>query len=280
VKRTGIDWRFVRTTVLRPLLPIWFAAYAVLMLYNYGSHGFLLLDVAVYREAALSVLSGGNPWQAEVGGLAFAAPPPTLLLYLPTALVPLEVAYVVVLAVLAVAAVWSVRRLDLPLWWVLFPPVFECLIVGNPDVLVLAFLLVRGPLAGIAMVAKVYGVIPLVYQRRWGALALGSALAALTVPLWPDFFASLTEVSDSLDVQSEGFSAWGTWWMIPALLALWVLRRKGAEWLVVPAIWPHTQIHYGAISLPVMRYYPVAAAIVGLGTPLAAPLAVIIIAIQ
>lgn len=276
----SIDWRYVARNVARPLLPMWFAAYAVLMLYNYGNHGFLFLDIAVYREAAITALAGGDPWAAQVGGLRFAAPPPTLLLFLPFALVPLEVATAVVTAILAGAAIWSIQRLQLPWWWLLFPPLFECLIVGNPDALVLAFLLVRGPLAGLAIVAKVYGVIPLIYQRRWGALAVGCGLAALTLPLWPAFLASLTAINSSLDSQSEGFSAWGTWWMLPTVLALWVLRRKGAEWLVVPGLWPHTQIHYAAMSLPVMRRYPVAAAIVGLGTPPAAALAVIVIALQ
>lgn len=276
----GIDWRFVLATVARPLLPTWFAAYALLMLYNYGTHGFLLLDIAVYRQAALSAIAGGDPWAAQVGGLAFAAPPPTLLLFLPVAFLPLELATLVVTVVLVAAAMWSIRRLRLPWWWVLFPPLFEGLIVGNPDVLVLAFLLARGPLAGVAVVAKVYGVIPLIYQRRWGALLVGCALSALTLPLWPAFFDSLADVNNSLDIQSEGFSAWGTWWMVPTVLALWVMRRKGAEWLVVPGLWPHTQIHYGAMSLPVMRRYPVAAAIVGLGTPLAPPIAIILIALQ
>ncbi|MGK2850000.1 MAG: glycosyltransferase 87 family protein [Candidatus Limnocylindrales bacterium] len=276
----GIRWRFIATTVARPLLPLWFAGYAVLMLYNYGTHGFLFLDIAVYREAALSAIAGGDPWAAQVGGLAFAAPPPTLLLFLPVTFLPLELATLVVTVALAAAAIWSIRRLRLPWWWLLFPPLFECLIVGNPDVLVLAFLLMRGPLAGVAVVAKVYGVIPLIYQRRWGALLVGCALSALTLPLWPAFFDSLADINSSLDSQSEGFSAWGTWWLVPTALALWVLRRKGAEWLVVPGLWPHTQIHYGAMSLPVMRRYPLAAAIMGLGTPLAPPIAIILIALQ
>jgi hypothetical protein len=276
----GIRWRFIATSVARLLLPLWFVIYGVLMAQNLIGHDFAFIDIEVYRTAAAAALAGQDPWAPQPGALAFAGPPPTLLLFLPLTLVPLEVAIVIATAAFAVAAVWAVRRLGLPLWWVLFPPVLECLIVGNPDVLVLAFLLVRGPLAGLAIVAKVYGIIPLVYQRRWPAVALGSAVAALTLPLWPPFIASLGAVSASLDSQSEGFSAWGTWWMIPTVLALWFLRHKGAEWLVVPGLWPHTQTHYGAMSLPVMSRYPVAAAIVGLGTPLAPPIAIIVIALQ
>jgi hypothetical protein len=154
---TGIRWGFVIGTVVPLLLPLWFAAFAVLLIYNYGTHGFFFLDIAVYREAAIAALSGTDPWSAEVEGLVFAAPPPTLLLFLPVAFMPLEVAVILVSAVLVSASIWSIRRLRLPLWWILFPPLFECLIVGNPDALVLAFLLVRGPMAGLAVVAKVYG---------------------------------------------------------------------------------------------------------------------------
>jgi len=277
---SGIRWRFIATSVARLLLPLWFVIYGALMAGNLISHDFQFIDIEVYRTAAAAALAGQDPWAVQPGALAFAGPPPTLLLFMPLTFVPLEVAIVVATAVFVGAAVWAVHRLGLPLWWVLFPPVLECLIVGNPDVLVLAFLLVRGPLAGVAVVAKVYGIIPLVYQRRWGSVALGSILAALTIPLWPSFIANLGSIADNLDAQAEGFSAWGTWWLVPTLLALWFLRRKGSEWLVVPGLWPHTQTHYGAMSLPVMSRYPVAAAIVGLGTPLAPPIAIIIIALQ
>lgn len=163
---------------------------------------------------------------------------------------------------------------------ILFPPIFECLVVGNPDVLVLALLPVRGPLAGLAAVLKIYGLVPLVLQRRWSAVAVGLAVSALTLPLWPAFIVGFSTVVGNLDIQSEGFSAWGTWFIVPTLIALWALRHHGASWLVVPAIWPHTQTHYGAMSLPVVRHYPIAAAIIGLGSPLAPPLAVIVVAVQ
>jgi hypothetical protein len=276
----GIRWRYIATTVGRFLLPLWFLLNGILMLQNLVSHGFQFIDIEVYRTAAAAALAGQDPWAPQPGALAFAGPPPTLLLFVPLTFVSLEVAIVIATGVFVGAAVWAVRRLQLPMWWILFPPVLECLIVGNPDVLVLAFLLVRGPLAGLAVVAKVYGVIPLLFQRRWGALLLGCALAALTLPLWPAFLANLGTINASLQGQAEGFSAWGTWWLVPTVLALWVLRRKGAEWLIVPGLWPHTQTHYGAMSLPVMHRYPLAAAIVGLATPLAPPLAIIIIAVQ
>ena len=279
--RPNVDRSFVLRSVAQVLLPLWFAIYAALTALNLYRHGFLFMDVAVYRDAAIAAVNGGNPWTVgPLGDVTFAGPPPTLLFALPLAFMPLEAAIIATTAVLAVAAVWSVRRLHLPLWWLLFPPIFECLLVGNLDVLVLAFLLVDGPLAGLAAVAKVYGAVPLLLQRRWPALILAGLISLVTVPLWAMFFENLGLISLRLDQQAEGFSAWGTWWIIPTVLALWVLRRRGAEWLVVPGLWPSTQIHYAAMSLPAIHRFPIPAAIIGLASPLAPVIAIVIMAIQ
>ena len=37
----------------------------------------------------------------------------------------------------------------------------------------------------------------------------------------------------------------------PTLLALWILRRRGAEWFAVPAVFPATQFYYVAMALDV-----------------------------
>lgn len=278
----AFDRSFVVTTVGRLLLPLWFTASCALVFWNFATHGFLFLDLVVYREAAVQVLTGSDPWAVSGGGasLAFAAPPPTIVGYLPLALLPEPVAIAAGTALLAVAAWWSVRRLGLPMWWVLFPPVFESVIVGNPDVLVLALLLARGRVAGLAAVLKVYAFIPLLAQRRWGAAALAVGLSALSIPLWPSFFSNLLAILATLDEQSSGFSAWGTWLLLPTLIALWGLRRRGAEWLVVPGVWPNTQMHYAAMSLVVVRRFPLAAALLATQLPWAAPVAVMAIAIE
>ena len=144
----------------------------------------------------------------------------------------------------------------------------------------LALLLVRGPLAGLAAALKVYALIPLIAQRRWAAIGVFIAVSAISLPLAPMFLANIGTVTKVLNEQTAGLSAWGTWLMIPTLLALYVLRRRGAEWLVVPAIWPNSQDHYGAMSLPAVRRSALAAAVIGLATPLAPPIAVIIMAIE
>lgn len=277
--RVGIQWRYVLRRAQALALPLWFVAYAVVIAYHYTSNGYLGVDVDVYREAARTAIVGGDPWAIQSSGLVFAGPPPTLLFYIPTIFLPLELATALVMFVGVAASFWVVRRLDLPLWWVLFPPVFESILVGNPDVLVLAFLVARGPVGWLAAVLKVYAFVPLILQRRWVEVIVAIIVSALTLPLWPLFMGNLANVVGSLDSQSAGYSAWGTWFIIPTVIALGALRRRGASWLAVPAVWPHTQMHYAAMSLPVVRHHPVAAAIIGLQIPLAAPAAVVLIAV-
>jgi hypothetical protein len=48
----------------------------------------------------------------------------------------------------------------------------------------------------------------------------------------------------------------------------------------VPALWPNTQSHYGTLALPAIHPYPVAAALIGLNTPLVPPFAVMVMAVE
>ena len=276
----SFDFRYVASTLAGVALPIWFAVLAVLTFANFASHDVLGIDVRLYRNAALAAFNGGNPWAIQPDGYAFAGPPPTLLFYLPTAFVPLSVATVVVMALGLAAAIYAVRALQLPMWWLLFPPLFTALIVGNADALLIGLLLVPGRAAGLAAVLKVYAVIPLVAQRRWGAIAVALVVSLASLPLLPAFLESLETVTRVLDTQTAGLSAWGTWFLVPTVLALAILRRRGAEWLVVPALWPNTQDHYGAISLPAIHRDRIAAAIIGLNIPLAPAVAVVIMAVR
>jgi hypothetical protein len=276
----SFDVRYVATTLAGLVLPLWFAVIAVLTFSNFASHGILGIDVRLYRNAAVAAFAGGNPWAIQPDGYAFAGPPPTLLFYLPTAFVPLPVATIAVMGLGLAAAVYAVRALRLPMWWLLFPPLFTAVIVGNADALLIGLLLVPGRAAGLAAVLKVYAFIPLVAQRRWGAVAVAVGVSLASLPLVPAFLQSLQTVTRVLDTQTAGLSAWGTWFLIPTLLALAVLRRRGAEWLVVPAIWPNTQDHYGAISLPAIHRDRIAAALIGLNVPLAPAVAVVVMAVR
>jgi hypothetical protein len=274
-----VNWRFVRSTIVPLLLPIWFVIYAIQTFVHFSAHDAIGVDLAIYRHAAEVAIGGGNPWIPDPGWVSFAAPPPTLLLYVPVTLMPLPLATVVMMSAGVLGAAWAIRRLHLPLWWLLFPPLFDALIVGNPDALVLALLLVRGPLAGLAAVLKVYALLPLLLQRRWVALVLAGAVGAFSLPQLPNFLAAIDIVRSTLDTTAK-LSAWGTVFIIPVIVALWFLRRRGAEYLVVPTLWPNTQSHYGTMALPAIHPYPVAAALIGLNTPLVPPLAVIVMAVE
>jgi hypothetical protein len=274
-----VNWPFVRSTIVPLLLPIWFVIYAIQTFVHFSAHDAIGVDLAIYRHAAEVALGGGNPWIPDPGWVSFAAPPPTLLLYVPVTLMPLPLATVVMMSAGVLGAAWAIRRLHLPLWWLLFPPLFDALIVGNPDALVLALLLVRGPLAGLAAVLKVYALLPLLLQRRWVALVLAAAVGAFSLPQLPNFLAAIDIVRSTLDTTAK-LSAWGTVFIIPVIVALWFLRRRGAEYLVVPTLWPNTQSHYGTMALPAIHPYPVAAALIGLNTPLVPPLAVIVMAVE
>jgi hypothetical protein len=235
------------------------------------------IDARIYHRAVVAWLSGGNPWEASFMGASFAAPPPTLLYLAPFAPLPEDSFVALSVALGVVAAVFTVRRLGLPLWWVLFPPLVESIAVGNPNVVVLALLVAGGTRAGsLAIIAKVYAAVPLAVLGRWRPLLLACAVIGATVPVlpWGQFLAANT--SSVLMAQSAGGkSAAALPWLVPfVLVGLVLLGRQRAAWLVVPALWPATQSHYAALALPALS--PVMAAVAALPLPMAAPAAVLI----
>ncbi len=274
-----MNFRFVASIVARWFLPIWFTAFAIRTYIAFASADHLGIDVEIYRHAAEVALAGGNPWTTEPGRVPFVAPPPTLLPYVPLTLIPLGVATVAFIGTCLGAAVWAIRRLGLPLWWILFPPLFDALIVGNPDALVLPLLVARGPVSGLAIVFKVYAAVPLIIQRRWVPLIVGAGVSALALPQAANFLSEADTIAAAMTNHAK-LSAWGTVFAIPVIGALWYLRHNGAEWLIVPALWPNSQTQYGAMALPAVHRYPVGAALIGLNTPLLPPLAVVVMAVE
>ena len=67
--------------------------------------------------------------------------------------------------------------------------------------------------------------------------------------------------------------------VVPTLVALWVLRRQGAEWFAVPAVFPATQFYYVAMALPALVGRPIVAAFLALPMVLMAPLVVMALAV-
>jgi hypothetical protein len=225
-------------------------------------------DAALYAAAAHAWLTGGDPWQVAQAGTSFAAPPPTLLFYAPFAFLQPWVAIGFWLVADAVALVFVIRRLRLPWWWVLFPPIWEGAIPGNPEPVVLACLLAASPMvASLAPLIKPYAIIPLVGERRWGAVGVTVVLIVASAVLlpWGLFFRDAALVADTLGSQSAGLSAFSVPWLLPVgLIGLAALGTRRAGWLAVPVLWPHTQLHYAITSIPKMT--PILA--VGFSLPL------------
>jgi hypothetical protein len=238
------------------------------------------IDARHYQRAASEWLAGGDPWSVtEAGGIPYAAGPHTLLLYVPTSslLLQVSVAFWMVLGV--AASVWLVRRLGLPLWWVTFPPLMHAIWNGNPQTEMLALLVLGTAIAGgIAAVLKLYAILPLAFHPRRLVVALLVLAVTLPVVPWQLY------LEQGFGVGTHLASAWnGSAWRLPilippTLLALWLLRKANGEWYAVPAVFPATQFYYVSTALPAVAGRPVLAALLALPIPLMVPVVVMILA--
>ena len=195
-------------------------------------------NAILYADAAHAWLTGADPWQVVEGGIRFAAPPPTLLLFAPFAFIPS----------FAVAALWfiadigaltfSIGRLRLAWWWVLFPPIMEGLLDASPEPMMLACLVATGPVVrGIAPIIKVYAIAPLLGQRRWRAVGVSALILIATglVLPWRQFLADWPVVSDALVNGTANLSAYSVPLLLPfGLAGLAALGLKRAGWLASP----------------------------------------------
>jgi len=266
----------LRAAAARIGLPAWFIAVDLLWV---AKPDVLGIDARHYQRAASAWLAGGDPWAVTESGITFAAAPHTLLFYVPTSVLAIEVSVALWLALGAAASFWLVRRLGLPNWWVLFPPLVHAVWNGNSQSVALALLVSGVPVAAVGAVGlKLYAAVPLLVRPRT-LLAVGVVMA-VTVPLLP----WRLYVDAGFGVRDHIQTAWdGSAWRLPILLpptlvALWILRRRGAEWLAIPAVWPATQFYYGAMALPAIVGRPFMAAALALPAPLIAPIVVMFVA--
>ena len=221
-------------------------------------------DARLYIDAADTWLHGGDPWTVSqvnsTGTYHFTNPPLALQVFAPLTVLPREAAVWLWMAITVAAAVFTVWRLRRPPWWLLFPPLVEGVLAGNPHVVMLGLLVAAGPLTAAAALFKPYAVVPMLGEGRWRAvlivLALLVASFAAAPSAWLDYFGVSGELARRLSVESgSGFSAWA----VPATVlvtaiaigALSVLDRRTAGWLAVPALWPSSQFFYGSLALPV-----------------------------
>ena len=266
----------LRLALARVGLPAWFVVIDLLWIVKPLTFA---IDARHYQRAAAAWLAGGDPWAVYEYDVQFAATPHTLLFYAPTNLLPPTAAVAVWMTIGTAAAFWVIRRLDLPLWWFAFPPLFHAVWNGNPQTLVLALLLVgRVPASALAAAVKVYAMVPLLFRPRH--LVAAGLFLVVTLPLVP--WQLYLEAGGGAAEHLEG--AWnGSAWRIPILviptaLALVVLRAKGAEWWSIPAIWPGTQFYYVSTVLPLVARRPVLAALLAAPVPLMAPVVVMALA--
>ena len=226
-------------------------------------------DARLYLLATQAWLAGRDPYTVSSDGILFAATPPTLLPIAPFAWLSADAFVALVFVASIVAAVAIVRRLRLPLWWLLFPPLIEALSAGSINVIVLGLLLTR--LEWLGIVAKAYAALPalvLVHARSILIAAIVIAATFLVLP-WQAFLAH--DLGGVLAAQ-----AWGgrppdfpPLLLVPiALLGLVLVGRRRAAWWSVLTVWPAAQFHYAIFALPA-RPGVLALAILALPVPVA-----------
>ena len=244
---------WVRDTIDRWWLAFWFALVSGIgLILPQLREPSVLVDARLYVDAARTWLAGGDPWSVNIGGLYFAAPPPTLLAVAPFTLLPEPWGSGALGAVCLAGAIATIRMLRLPAWWLLFPPLVQAVIAGNIQTLLVPLLLGVG--GALAPILKIYAAVPLVILGRWRALLGSALLVLLTAPLlpWATYLDQFAAINANLVAQSAmGPSLLTSVVLAPvAALCLWMVGREHAAWLAVPALWPAQQWYYATLVLP------------------------------
>jgi hypothetical protein len=184
----------------------------------------------------------------------------------------------VALAVL-VGAVASVRMLRLPWWWLLFPPLVECVLSANVQGLLIP--LIIGRAGALAAFLKLYALVPLVLLGRWRAVATTAVALVVTIPVlpWSTFLADAGGITSRLADQTN--YALPTIWLVLlaplAVAALIVVGRERAAWLAVPAMWPSPQYYYASLVMGTGSV--IAASVAAIPAPGSALLASLVLAL-
>jgi hypothetical protein len=206
-------------------------------------------DALTYRAGAAAFIAGADPWSVSHAGWSFAALPPTVILFLPAALMP-EAVFVVAWQTLTIAsAVAIVRRLRLQWWWILYPPLTFGVMVGSPAVAGLAALLMGLPLVGLILRPH------LIFAADWRSISVFGVLLVLTLAVMPAYLASFPDVIARYAIESgQPVNLWASPGMVLAGLTLALLAtvdRRAAAWLVGPAIGPSMGWYGFTMVMPV-----------------------------
>lgn len=270
-------------------LPVWFLLTTVshwTSLFGPWAPGF---DTELAVGAARNWLTGADPWAFSlIGALGnpyhFAGLPPTVLVYAPLVWLGPQLAGYFGIAVSFVAAVLILRRLRLPIWWLLFPPVLEAVLVANPHVVLFALLVLGG--GWLAPAFKVYAFVPMFGERRWReiAAAIGVFLATIVVApgLWLQWASTFGPTTARLMTEAQG--GWGltgglvVLGVMPLLAIAWYKDLRTAGWLAVPMVWPASEFFYSSFALPVMT--PLLAVLLAVPQHLGPPFAISVYALH
>ena len=226
-------------------------------------------DAVVYTQAAREWLQGGNPWASGAYAIGFAAPPPSFLPFVPFTPLPDQAVSVLWVGIALLSALYSIRRLALPVWWLLFPPVSLGIMTGSSALLVTALLLRGTALAGgLGVLTRIYAALPLLVLGRWRSLLVAGALLLATAPMpWGLYWDERARVGQLLEGTSDLSAASAPWLLPPAIVGLVLLGRWRASWLIVPTLWPNTQLYYSVIALPVVGSMPLLALSIAVPVP-------------
>lgn len=273
-------WPWLRRIAGTHVLATWFGLCSLVVMVSKLTSGGMGGDAVIYHRAAATWAAGGNPWDAfivaadGVTRLHFYGLPPTVILLQPFVLLPESLVPLAGIALQGGAAVYVVRRLALPIWWLIFPPIVTAVFAGNPSIIMLALLLLSHPtLKAVAPILKVYAGLALLGEKQWMAVGIGIAATAATVFVWPGLWIQFLDGAAGREAQlmeeaGGGYSAYRYGPVLAAAVAcaLLILARydlRVVGWLTPVAIWPGSQFHWNTLALPVM--HPILA--VGLAAP-------------
>ncbi len=230
----------------------YYAAMVLLVIADYLEKGKLPgYDGWLYREASAAWAAGGDPWSVGAIHSHYSGAPTTVLAYLPTVLIPGDLWRSLSVLVSLAAAVYVLRAIRLPVYWLVYTPLTVAIILGQPGVLVLALLV--SPLAAGAPLIKAFAGLPLLLRWREAVVAVGLGLATMVLAsgLWLDWLRRLPEISTRLANELHGSQP-------PSLIALGGIallviiwrRPQHARWLAISALWPLPEYHYAIFALP------------------------------
>jgi hypothetical protein len=263
-----IRLRLLGQAALTLAAPVIFGLVSLLIVGAALQAGTIAIDAHIYYRGAAAWIAGTSPWEAfntSVNGdiAHFAGLPTTVVLLGPFTFLPEQAFVVLTLAVGAVAAVYTVRKLELPWWYLLFPPLLSSVMSGNPSTVIIALLVSSRPaLQALGALVKVYAIVPPMLQLRWRTLAWAAGFTALTllaVPLWVEYITRFPEITARLAAESHGglsplrTGPWAEVVTLVALAILWFRNREAASWMAVPAAWPSSEHHYATFAMPILK---------------------------